>query len=124
MVAGRVEQASYPGKWALVEPVNKQSGKLDVLVGCTVVDTEADMVPLRMYNGGSEAVTLYKGTSAGIRHQVQRVQSFPDNDTDQARVSAVHNQEPVVIQKTDADEVPPHLVDLYIRSTAGRATGV
>ena len=89
---------------ALVEPVEGGGdlAKKGLMLARSLVETEDDVVPLRVFNPGKEKRVAREGTTAGVISQVE--------------ANSVHEE---LDRVASTDEVlPPYLQDLYEKGTA------
>ncbi|XP_038053996.1 uncharacterized protein LOC119726413 [Patiria miniata] len=89
---------------AMVEPMEGGGdlAKKGLVLARSLVETEAEVIPLRVFNPGREKRVAREGTTAGTISQVE--------------VGSIHGELDVVANA--GEELPKHLQDLFERGTA------
>ncbi|KAJ8019405.1 hypothetical protein HOLleu_40984 [Holothuria leucospilota] len=118
LVFGEVPETQLSGRVAEIRPKGKFVERTGLLVARALVKPGSSRVPIRLMNPGTEDVKVWKKTCMAEVHKL-------DEADDILGTISPHQEKDDPVEDVRPKErraIPPHLIDLYNRSTFGVAT--
>ncbi len=106
ILPGRLQYRNRNAEISIVEPDDKFSKTHDVIVAKALIDVKQDLVPVRVFNVRSQAVTVYKGACVATCEPINSGSIIQEQKNH--KIATLQRD----LQEND-NEVPKHLDKMY-----------